>query len=372
MSEALAVTHLTSVHSRCDTRIFLKQCSSLAAAGYDVTLVVADGLGDDKRQNVQIVDIGRPAGRLGRMIGSTRRILKKAIEIDADLYHFHDPELLPAGYALKRRGKKVIYDAHEDVPGDILSKAYIPSLLRWPVAACAGLYERSTALNLDHVVTATSAIRDRLTRLGISATAICNFPLRDELHASAPTTKGREVCYVGGLATARGIRELVQAMELSSSRARLNLAGSFAEARLESDVKAMPGWKNVNELGFLSRLQIRETLGNSVAGVVTLRPTHAYLNSLPIKMFEYMSAGLPVIASDFPLWREIIEGNDCGICVDPLDPRAIAAAIDRLIENPDMARQMGKNGRRAVEERYNWAVEEKKLLALYEKLLRKT
>ena len=129
------------------------------------------------------------------------------------------------------------------------------------------------------------------------------------------------------------------------------------------------GWACVNALGFLSREQMRQTLSRSVAGIVTFLPVPNHIDAQPNKIFEYMSAGLPVIASHFPLWREIIEGNECGLCVDPLDPAAIAAAMDRLVENPDLARRMGENGRRAVHERYNWGVEEKKLLALYGKLL---
>ncbi len=97
-------------------------------------------------------------------------------------------------------------------------------------------------------------------------------------------------------------------------------------------------------------------------------PNH--VDAQPNKMFEYMSAGIPVIASDFPLWREIIEGCGCGICVDPLDPKKIAEAIDYLVDNPEIARRMGENGRKAVYDRYNWDVEEKKLLALYDSLLR--
>lgn len=362
----MKVVHLTTVHSRSDTRIFLKECRSLAADGHEVTLIVADGLGEEVRDGVSIVDVGKPNGRRDRMLGATRRAMRRAVAAGADVYHFHDPELLPVGLALKRRGKTVVYDAHEDVPRDILSKAYIHPILRRPIAAAAALFERFVCRRLDHVVAATPAIRDKFTAWGVEATDINNFPMLGELDSGiAWTGKAREVCYVGGIAAVRGIREIVAAMALCSSGARLNLAGSFSEKRVRAEVERTPGWTRVNELGFLPRTGVRDVLARSVAGLVTLHLTSAYRDALPIKMFEYMSAGLPVIASDFPLWREIIEGNDCGLCVDPLDAKAIAAAIDRLVNNPDLAKRMGENGRRAVSERYNWATEERKLQALY-------
>ena len=364
------IAHLTSVHPRSDIRIFLKMCVSLAGAGHDVTLVVADGKGEKIEDGVRIVDAGKSGSRLDRMVGATRRVLARAIELDADLYHIHDPELLPAALALKRRGKRVIFDAHEDLPRQILSKPYLHPAARRAVSWAAGLFERYAARKLDAVIGATPFITAKFAAMGADAVNINNFPMLGELDAAAPwDAKAREVCYVGGIEVVRGIREVVTAMACCRSGARLNLAGNFSEKQVRLDVGAAPGWARVNELGFVSRSQVRDVLACSVAGLVTLHPTPAYLDSLPIKMFEYMSAGLPVIASDFPLWRELIEGNECGLCVDPQDPKAIAAAIDRLIEDPDLARRMGGNGRRAVHERYNWSIEENKLLALYQRLL---
>lgn len=365
----LRVVHLTSAHPRDDIRIFLKQCRSLAAAGYDVSLVVADGQGDDERDGVAILDVGKSGGRVGRMLGATRRVLKRALALDADIYHLHDPELMPAGLMLKRRGACVVFDAHEDLPRQLLSKPYLGRYLRGPIAALAGGFERFAALRFNAVVAATPTIRDKFRDFGVQVVDVCNFPMLGELEAALPwRSKSREVCYVGGITAIRGIREMIAAMGLSASNSRLNLAGTFFEPDIKAEVCRMPGWAKVNELGFLGRGKVREVLERSMAGIVTLPPTPAFLDALPIKMFEYMSSGLPVIASHFPLWREIVKGNDCGICVDPLDPAAIAAAIDRLVENPDLARRMGENGQRAVRERYNWGSEEKKLLALYAKL----
>jgi glycosyltransferase involved in cell wall biosynthesis len=132
----------------------------------------------------------------------------------------------------------------------------------------------------------------------------------------------------------------------------------------------MPGWQAVNEQGFVDRAGVRQVLGRSVAGLVTFHSLPNHIDAQPNKMFEYMSAGIPVIASDFPLWREIVLGNECGLCVDPMDAAAIAKAIDYLVQHPDEARQMGENGRRAVLERYNWSVEEAKLLGFYNQILR--
>jgi glycosyltransferase involved in cell wall biosynthesis len=146
--------------------------------------------------------------------------------------------------------------------------------------------------------------------------------------------------------------------------------GNFSENIFEKKIKKYESWLKVNKLGFLNRQQVSEVLAKSHAGIVTFLPAPNHINSQPNKMFEYMSAGLPVIASNFLLWREIIEGNQCGICVDPRNPKAIGDAMQYLVDNPQKAEQMGKNGRKAVEQKYNWLIEEKKLLTLYKDLLK--
>lgn len=363
------IVHLTSVHRRDDARIFLKQCRSLVAAGHDVTLIVADGRGNETKDDVRIIDVGLPRGRLRRFMQTTRLVRRKAAQLNADIYHLHDPELLPAGLVLKASGKRVVFDSHEDVPRQILSKSYLPRFLRRPLAFVVGVIERTIVRRLDHVVAATPAIRDKFKRMKVRTTDINNYPMLGEL-AVEPSSRRptSDVCYVGGIVATRGIREIVAALALTRTQGKLLLAGPFPEAQVRAEVATMPGWSKVQELGVVDRAGVRDVLAESAAGLVTLHPTPAYLESLPVKMFEYMSAGLPVIASDFPLWRDIVEGSGCGVCVDPLDPVAIAAAIDSIVENPDMGREMGKNGYRAVHEKYNWAAEEKKLLALYDEL----
>jgi glycosyltransferase involved in cell wall biosynthesis len=150
-------------------------------------------------------------------------------------------------------------------------------------------------------------------------------------------------------------------MDLAKFATRLNLVGSFSDVETAKMVKRAPGWEHVNELGVLDRGEVRDVLQRSFAGLVTFHPLPNHVDAQPNKMFEYMSAGVPVIASDFPLWNEIIIGNDCGLCVNPMSPDAIARAIDQLAGDPELARKMGANGRRAVVEKYNWSVEEARL-----------
>jgi len=360
------IVHLTSAHPRNDTRIFIKQCRTLAAHGYDVTLVVADNRGDERREGVTILDVGRQPGLIKRVFTTTRRVRDRALGLDADIYQLHDPELLLVGLALKRRGKQVIFDSHEDVPRQLLGKPYLGPVSSRVLALMFALAERYACARFDGIIAATPFIRDKFLKFKPGTVDVNNFPLVGELENAAPWShKHLEVCYVGGIGEIRGIRELVAAGGHLQSQARINLVGKFSEPAIEAEVKSSAGWSRVNELGFLERAGVRDVLARSLAGIVTFHRLPNHVDAHPTKMFEYMSAGIPVIASDFPLWRDIIEGNGCGICVDPANPRAIATAIDHLTTHPEQARQMGENGRRAVLNHYNWTVQARKLTDFY-------
>lgn len=366
----LKVVHLTSVHPRYDTRIFIKMCKSLALSTYNVSLVVADGKGDEVKDGVSIVDIGATTGgRLSRMIKTCSLVFEKAKELDGDIYHIHDPELIPTGLKLKKLGKKVIFDAHEDVPKQILSKPYLNKISKIILSKIFEWYEYWSLPKFDYLIAATPFIRNKLLKINPNTIDINNFPLLNELKISSWTHKENAVAYIGGISEMRGIKEVILALSFTQN-VRLNLGGSFSEKMFEEKIKQYENCSKVNTLGFLNRQQASEVLGKSVAGIVTFLPAPNHINSQPNKMFEYMVVGIPVIASNFSLWREIIEGNECGICVDPLNPKAIGDAIQYFVDNPKKAEQMGKNGRKAVEQKYNWSIEEKKLLTLYKDLLK--
>jgi glycosyltransferase involved in cell wall biosynthesis len=277
--------------------------------------------------------------------------------------------LLRISGKLLRLGKKVIYDAHEDLPRQILAKGYLPGFSRKLISYVVEKYENKKVRKLTAVVAATPTIRDRFLKVNSRTIDVNNYPALKELNLTFNGPRsfgGRKICYVGGITRIRGIVELVRAM--NEIDGELLLAGEFLETGLRDELTKLPGWSKVREMGFLNRDQVREVYMESSVGIVTLHPVVNYLDSLPVKMFEYMACGLPVVASNFPEWVRLIRESDSGICVNPLDPGEISTAVNDLLSNPEKAGRMGENGHRLVIEKYNWENESAKLVQLYSEI----
>lgn len=367
------ICHLSSAHRGLDTRIFAKECVSLAAAGHQTHLVINATSTDMElaaEKGVLLHPLAAPKGRFARFVKQAWRCYSTGRRLNADVYHFHDAELIPYGILLAISGKKVIYDVHEDLPRDILTKEWIPSWARRLASVAASALEWVGARYFFSIIAATPFITKRFEKFARQTVNINNYPLLGELAVGQVdwSLKKAEVCYVGGIGSIRGILEVVDAMGLTTSEARLSLGGTFSEPDVEAKAHAAAGWRKVDALGWIGRDEISAILQRSVGGLVTFLPVPNHIDAQPNKMFEYMSGGVPVIASHFPLWKDIVEGNDCGICVDPMNSCAIARAIDHLVTHPKEAERMGRNGQRAVEHNYNWGIEEAKLLRMYESL----
>lgn len=368
------IVHFTTLHPRNDTRIRLKEVASLARAWPDqIAIFVQDGKGDEVDVDgcFAIHDTGAPErGRLRRMTLGAWRMYCAIRAARPKVAHFHDPELLPWAALLRLSGIQTIYDVHEDLPAATLSKPYITPVLRRPLAAAVGLIEGIFARVCTHVVAATPSIRRNFSRG--QPHLVQNFPLLEELQSSDLLPVGHappHFAYVGGVTRIRAAVEMVQAIGfLADNSVRLQMAGTFSDD-LGKELERTQGWNRVDLHGWADRGKVSKILSECRAGLVLYYPEPNHIRAQPNKLFEYMSASLPVIASDFPLWREIVDSAGCGLLVDPKDPRAIAGAMQWILDHPVEAAEMGRRGRRAIEERFNWETESESLIALYRNLL---
>lgn len=364
------VAHVTSVHRSDDPRIYLKECATLAQAGYDVILI-ARGAAPAAAHGVRFVSLGEAGGRLARMLVMPVRMLLAARQVRADLYHLHDPELLPVGIVLKLLGLRVVYDAHEDLPRQISYKPYIPGWAQRPVALAAGGLEQFAVRLLDGVVAATPRIAARFPASKV--TLVQNFPVSSEFAAGPTRPYGERsplVGYVGRLTREVGAIVMADAARIVAPRrdVRFVLAGPI-EPGLAETITRRTSSVLVELPGRLDRPEVMALLQDARVGLVLFQPVANYVEAYPTKLFEYMASELPVVASDFPVWREIVAEVDCGLLADPTDPIAVADAIEELLADPERAAAMGRRGRQAVLEHYRWEPQGARLIAMYSRLL---
>lgn len=364
------ICHLTSVHRVEDTRILRRQCRSLAEAAYDVTLIARQPAIEPVGR-VRVVAVGEARNRFDRMTRVAARVLRAARREHPDICHLHDPELLWVGLLLKLLGHRVVYDVHEDVPKQIMNKFWLHPRARRFLAWAVTVVEAVCGRFFDAIVAATPAIADKFP--AAKTVVVQNFPERAIAErGSSPTGDARRYAfaYAGGLNVVQGVREIMAVAALLPENARGVVAGWFDSDDVEREVKASAGWRKVDYLGGVTHARVIEAIRSAHCGLVIDHPISNYLDSYSTKMFEYMACGIPVVCSDFPLWARIVGGADCGIVVDPLDPPAAADAVTQLCKDPEEARRLGENGRRAILERFNWEAEFTKLDALYQGLIK--
>jgi glycosyltransferase involved in cell wall biosynthesis len=366
------IAHISSVHHVMDTRIRLKQCSSLASAGYEVVLIGRESPLPAPVDGVSVRLVPNPRSRIARALRTGSRAFQLARALRPHVYQFHDPELIPFALLAKLLGGRVIYDAHEDLPLQVLTKDWIPSLIRPVASRMASTFLPVALRRLDGVIAATPAIRQSIKTANCEV--IQNFPLARELvtdSSSSYLSRQHVGIYVGGVTAERGARQMVQALEYIDTQLefRLDIVGEVKPRDLKDRLKSQPGGSHVRFLGWQDRDGLRSLLNDARIGLVVFSPIAHHLEAQPTKLFEYMSAGLPVVASDFPLWREIVRGVGCGLVVDPMDPPSIARAISWLLQHPNEAEEMGQRGLSAVRSVFNWEKESEKLTALYKRVL---
>ena len=366
-NKAISVCHVTSAHSRYDGRIFLKQCSSLAKNNYKVTLLCCDTLDDEVKNKVNIVSINKQFSSLRDRIFNSKRMLKKmCLEINADIYQFHDPDLLSLALYMKRKKKVVIFDSHEDYPSLFLERQNIPFFLRKFLSSIYLLYEKHIFKKIDGVICVADYQLDRIKKINSNAVIITNYPIIDNDFKKNKSVKNT-LCFAGGVRADWNHDTVIKAIE-DIDDVKYMVAGSYKESYLET-LKSYNGFEKVEFLGKLDKKGVKDLYSNSNVGIAlcSYRPNTCYRKGSlgNTKIFEYMMYELPVIFTDFEVFKEILKEGIYGIAVNPYDSKEVEAALRYLLDNPKIAMEMGAIGRKLVVEKYNWEAQAKILIKFY-------
>jgi glycosyltransferase involved in cell wall biosynthesis len=363
----------SSVHRWNDTRIYARQAASLAAHGYDVALIaVSESSTPFEASGLRVL----PLPRLRRHVRWINwfSILWRVLSERASIVHVHDPELFPLAILLRLIGKKTICDVHEDIAQQVLSKEWIPKVLRGAISRSLEILQQSLPRLVDAVILAEDSYRKNFPAAP-NVHVIHNFPLLSERCERRNAAGVLRLIYVGDVRIVRGIREYVTiADRLAKSGVPVELwvVGSFADPKEEREIRRL-----IEVLGLQQRVRLLgrrppEEINGLVRqcdiGLALLHPIGNYRESYPTKMFEYMDAGVPVVASRFSLWEAVLAGNECGRVVDPLDVEEAVAAIMQYWRSPELRRRHGENGRAAAIRQYNWGIDLPDFLSVYSAL----
>lgn len=371
-----SICHISSVRGSLDARIFYLQCVPSAKERLVVRLLGPHAL-RGTHEGVGLVSLKRRANRLVRIV-SAPLVSFEALRQHSDVYHLHDPELLPLGMLLKIGfGKRVVYDAEEDYPSMMLTKTWTRPWLRGAFAAAVDVAERIAALCFSGLVTADPRTLRRLAKTGRSRKLVFyNFPCLELFSSRSAAERKFDLVYRGGLSERAGTLVLLEAMELLAKQGRpvrLLLIGYCdapeVEARIRVLIKSRGLSDQVEMRGRIPHADMAAALGLARIGVSPLLPVPKFLRNIPVKVWEYWACGLPVVASDLPPIRPFFRDREYGLLVKPGDAEALARAIRQLLDNPCEAERMGLAGRRAVQERYHNEGEVKKLLSFYQRIL---
>lgn len=376
MNRTKRVVHITTVHHPYDPRIYHKECMSLQEAGYDVTLIAKEAVDNVKKdEQITHIPVKKYSNRFKRMIFGSIEAYKIAKRLKADVYHFHDPELLPMAWLLKKKDNVVIYDIHEDYITSILQKNYMNRTMRKVIAKLYKFMENFFIRKME-LSLAEKYYYDIYER----GTCILNYPTINKRFIDPDRDENPledKLVYTGNVTVDRGA--LIHAkLPLIHDKVSVHFVGKCPRELSEEMYKVAKDQSENLTIEGINRFVEKEDIEdrylshNWLAGIALFPPTEHYMKKELTKFFEYMNVGLPIICSDFPLWKEFIEQHKCGIAVDPYNEIEISEAIEYLRNNQEEAKLMGENGKRAVMEELNWDTEAQKLTGWYEELLNQT
>jgi glycosyltransferase involved in cell wall biosynthesis len=378
MNKNKKICHITSGHFVWENRIFKKECSSLVANDYDVTLIGIDKISyKDVKNGVKRIALSIPVkNKLQRMLKRSKAVYKESLKINADIYHFHDIELFPYGLMLKKKGAKVIFDCHEDYFEYFKDVKWYPKIIGIIISIIIKIIFKKYLKKFDAVITVTPHIIDKFAQYTDHLYMITNYPIIDGNNVPSFSqrdylNRDNELIYAGILHP-RSNQEITLEAISKTPNIKYNIAGLIFDDYKKVLFK-IPYWNKVNYLGYIALEDLEKVYKKSTIAIILLdyMGNVGYKNGSMgvVKVFEYMKFGLPIICTDFEVWEKmIIDKYNCGICVNPKNTDEVQKAIQYLCENKEIAYQMGQNAQKAVIEEFNWNTQSKVLLEIYQNL----
>jgi glycosyltransferase involved in cell wall biosynthesis len=366
------------VHALSDVRIFYRECCSLVKAEYEVHLVIPADKSITK-QGVHVQALPTVKNRLLRMLLMPWVAMIKALRTKASLYHYHDPELLLMGFVLRWvLGKKVVFDIHESVFRQIMSKPYLPRSSRKMISLCYRLLERIFIAGQSLIIANKNSVSDYPSNTYL----VQNYPLMiEEMSAVAAAEKRKSsiplLVYVGGVTKIRGAMvyiELAGKLAEHGHDFHMKLVGPYTEEygrELKSKIQELDLENKVVLTGRMDWMEAMKLVAQATIGMCLLLPVPNYTTCLATKIIEYMMLGTPVLVSDFDCWRDFVAGEKVGMMADPTNIDAVVEVCEWMLNNPGELAAMGERGIEAVRSKYNWPSEFQELLRCYEDLLGK-
>jgi len=381
----MKICMLTTVHQPFDTRIFHKESKSLQKAGHAVTLIApSDTASKNNVDGIHVITVKKPGSKMLHPI-TLVRVFIAGLRQDCDVYHCHEPGSLFVCVLLKLfRRTKLVYDAHEHYPSLIADNTIFPSPVKKYVEAFSNLSELLLCRLADLIIVVREDLKERFEKVTNKKVSIIYvYPTKSFFQNSKAPSKiiekydeNKVIIYEGYVdIAARGIDKLLFALKKvvdTIPEAKVVIVGKMPDADLiwvEEYIDTNKLHDNFEIVGWIDHDEVPQYLGIADVGVMLLQPIrYNNIMGIPNKIFDYMAGSIPIIASDFPNIHKIVDLANAGILVNPVDVDEIVDAILYLLNNKEHAMKMGKNGRKMVEDLYNWENMEKELHVVYENL----
>lgn len=372
----IEIALITSGHDPLDDRIFYKEALALKQAGYKV-IIIAPCDKSFIREGIKVECIPKFENRFMRFSLTNILLILKTFKLKPAIVHFQDADTLPFAPVLKMLKRiKIIYDVHEDYTAQILQKGWIkPAFLRIIVSKMWGKIEKHVSAYMDAIIVAEPGIYKRFTKYKVTNLILLrNFVIlnlmKPKISEYSSDSKETILVYVGLLDINKGVDVIIKSLEyLDNANIKLWLYGAWGNENFKKYCQSLKGYRKVEYKGQTNMEEIYKILPEADIGLAVFKRTVKHQKSLPIKLFEYMGAGLAIVISDFDYWRKLF--SKCALFVNPDNPKDVAEKIKALIGDPYLKKKLALNGKKLVEEKYNWEKESKKLIKLYSKLLNK-